>query len=166
MVVQTHAPEDAGGALCREHADTLTPMRGWSLEDRRDPVPRLFRVSDTPAPAVDDTPSRGQRRRPRLAPGPSLLDHVPAVPAVPDAPRVEDAVRTHVEVVLDATRPIEPDPEATQAMEVVEIDDDEPQPPAWYVEEEARNPRPELRYERDDESWGHIDDDPWAEEAF
>jgi hypothetical protein len=30
------------GALCRRHADALTAPRGWSLDDRREPLPRLF----------------------------------------------------------------------------------------------------------------------------
>jgi hypothetical protein len=30
------------GALCRRHADSLAPPRGWTLDDRREPVPRLF----------------------------------------------------------------------------------------------------------------------------
>jgi hypothetical protein len=28
------------GALCRRHADSLAPPRGWTLDDRREPVPR------------------------------------------------------------------------------------------------------------------------------
>jgi hypothetical protein len=33
------------GALCRRHADALVVPRGWTLDDRREPVPRLFRVA-------------------------------------------------------------------------------------------------------------------------
>ncbi len=30
------------GFLCRDHAERLTPPRGWSLLDRRSPEPMLF----------------------------------------------------------------------------------------------------------------------------
>ena len=33
------------GALCRRHADALVVPRGWTLDDRREPAPRLFRVT-------------------------------------------------------------------------------------------------------------------------
>jgi hypothetical protein len=33
------------GALCRRHADALVVPRGWTLDDRREPIPRLFRVT-------------------------------------------------------------------------------------------------------------------------
>jgi Protein of unknown function (DUF3499) len=36
------ADRPRAGALCRRHADTLVLPRGWSLDDRREAVPRLF----------------------------------------------------------------------------------------------------------------------------
>ena len=33
------------GGLCRRHADALVVPRGWTLDDRREPTPRLFRVT-------------------------------------------------------------------------------------------------------------------------
>ena len=33
------------GALCRRHADALVVPRGWTLDDRREPAPRPFRVT-------------------------------------------------------------------------------------------------------------------------
>ena len=48
------------GVLCARHADTLTPPRGWHLQDRRTRTPSLWvdrpTVTDTPLPA---TPVRG-----------------------------------------------------------------------------------------------------------
>jgi Protein of unknown function (DUF3499) len=38
------------GVLCARHADTLTPPRGWHLQDRRTGTPRLW--ADRPAVAV------------------------------------------------------------------------------------------------------------------
>jgi hypothetical protein len=36
------ADRSRSGALCRRHADSLAPPRGWTFDDRREPVPRLF----------------------------------------------------------------------------------------------------------------------------
>jgi hypothetical protein len=48
------------GMLCAEHADTLTPMRGWNLQDRRVRAPRLW----AERPRVV-TPKRSASRRAR-----------------------------------------------------------------------------------------------------
>jgi hypothetical protein len=34
---------DRAGVLCRRHADAMVVPLGWMLDDRRDPVPRLFK---------------------------------------------------------------------------------------------------------------------------
>jgi hypothetical protein len=39
------------GVLCRRHADALRPPLGWSLDDRRELTPRLFRPPELEAPA-------------------------------------------------------------------------------------------------------------------
>jgi hypothetical protein len=54
------------GVLCRRHADAMVVPLGWMLDDRREPVPQLFRPPtpvSPPASVGDDT--RGTRR-PRL----------------------------------------------------------------------------------------------------
>jgi len=43
------------GSLCRRHADALSVPKGWSIDDRRQPVPMLF-------PARDITPASGNGR--------------------------------------------------------------------------------------------------------
>jgi hypothetical protein len=63
------------GVLCVQHADALTPPRGWHLQDRRTGRPRLW--EDRPAP-----PPR-RRRRPGLA----IAD-----PAAPEKARLEPGV--------------------------------------------------------------------------
>ena len=84
--------------LCRRHADAMVVPRGWTLDDRREPTPRLFR----PAPPSDDTGSITRRRRrngDHTAPGgiPQQLDFAPPadVPPAPDTveqlPVAEDA---------------------------------------------------------------------------
>jgi hypothetical protein len=50
------------GMLCATHADTLTPLRGWTLQDRRVRAPRLW--ADRPRIT---TPSRPTTRRRRTA---------------------------------------------------------------------------------------------------
>ncbi len=50
------------GVLCRHHADAMVVPRGWSLEDRRDPTPRLFAESTgaATAPTTVERPPVGQ----------------------------------------------------------------------------------------------------------
>ena len=38
------------GMLCAHHADTITPLRGWTLVDRRTPAPRLWAERPRAAP--------------------------------------------------------------------------------------------------------------------
>jgi hypothetical protein len=47
------------GVLCRRHADAMVVPLGWMLDDRREPIPRLFKA---PAPTV--TTATRQRRSP------------------------------------------------------------------------------------------------------
>ena len=51
------------GVLCRRHADAMVVPLGWMLEDRREPVPRLF----TTRAIVSDKPLKPKRRKHRLA---------------------------------------------------------------------------------------------------
>jgi hypothetical protein len=48
---------DRAGVLCRRHADAMVVPLGWMLDDRRDPVPRLFKT-----PAQPTTAAPRQRR--------------------------------------------------------------------------------------------------------
>ena len=74
------------GVLCRRHADAMVVPRGWTLDDRREAVPRLFRVAD--AARHDGTtanhPSRGRRSRIQADVEP------PAQLAFDQAPSTED----------------------------------------------------------------------------
>ena len=77
--------------LCMKHADRLSVPRGWSIDDRRESVPRLFRP---PAPVKvqrDAAPASGQRRKSRgEAVRPKLFDREiaqePAPAPTPPAP--------------------------------------------------------------------------------
>lgn len=62
------------GLLCRRHADAMVVPVGWTLDDHREAIPRLFKVA-APRPAEPARPSdnTGRMRRPRLRQE-SLLD--------------------------------------------------------------------------------------------
>jgi hypothetical protein len=49
--------------LCRRHANAMVVPRGWTLDDRRESVPRLFRATG------EDTASQRRPRRRRRAGG-------------------------------------------------------------------------------------------------
>jgi hypothetical protein len=51
---------DRAGVLCRRHADAMVVPLGWMLDDRRDPMPRLFKA---PAQSIAAIPR--QRRATR-----------------------------------------------------------------------------------------------------
>ena len=48
--------------LCRRHADAMVVPLGWSLDDQREPVPRLFRPADPVAVVASVRPPA--RRQP------------------------------------------------------------------------------------------------------
>ena len=50
--------DDLQSGLCRVHAERLTPPRGWTIDDRRDPTLRLFR----PGPEDSRSPSKSRKR--------------------------------------------------------------------------------------------------------
>ncbi|MEI8239076.1 MAG: DUF3499 family protein [Actinomycetota bacterium] len=52
------------GVLCRRHADAMVVPLGWTLDDRRELEPRLFKSRDTASP-----PKLRRARRPRSSAG-------------------------------------------------------------------------------------------------
>lgn len=54
---------DDQNVLCQRHADALTVPRGWTLDDRREEFPRLFR----PRPVESDQTHDVRRRRRRAS---------------------------------------------------------------------------------------------------
>ncbi len=63
--------EHASGVFCKRHADAMVVPRGWTLDDRREPIPRLFRPPATPA--RPEVRSSSPRRRP-VAPAAEQLE--------------------------------------------------------------------------------------------
>lgn len=96
------------GALCRRHADALRPPRGWSLDDRRDDVPRLLRVPENPVAEPERRPAtqRQPRRRPVAVDSPDLFADGPHTasdrPAAPSAP-AEIPTETRTEIPREIT---------------------------------------------------------------
>jgi hypothetical protein len=63
------------GLLCRRHADAMVVPMGWTLDDHREAVPRLFKVREAPVAARPAGDHTGRTRRPKLQQA-SLLDLV------------------------------------------------------------------------------------------
>ena len=67
----SHVPErDHAGRLCRRHANALIVPRGWTVDDRRQPIPQLFRELER---ALDpegraNIAARSSKKKPRQAP--------------------------------------------------------------------------------------------------
>lgn len=63
------SPSPGQAVLCRRHADAMSVPRGWTIDDRREATPRLFRPR--PSPAAQPAPSAvsaSRRRSARPAP--------------------------------------------------------------------------------------------------
>lgn len=98
--------------LCRRHADAMVVPRGWTLDDRREETPRLFKPR-----ALPDKPSSTSKRSGRKA-------------ATGDAPVVE-------QLVLDGTGEIpRPSAEATHDDDTVEQPGETPWSPAFDHEDD------------------------------
>lgn len=70
------------GRLCRRHADALVVPRGWTLDDRRQAVPQLFRgVENTPdkkSNTKSDGAAKRTPKREKREDGPSLFETIEA----------------------------------------------------------------------------------------
>ena len=90
------------GVLCARHADALTPPRGWHLQDRRVPTPRLW--VDRPAPS---SPAPMPRLRVDAAHPHGEAEVVsPPPPPLPFDETSSDAPPTPVAPLLDARTPL------------------------------------------------------------
>ena len=121
-------PKDARGALCARHGESLTPPAGWTIDDRRESMPRLFKpklavVVDKP------TPAKPRRERAKAMPRPKLFDGPEDTVSPKDVVSVEEAV-------LVEERNVEP----------------KPAPPAAPVEVVTAEPEPDEGVD-DSKSW-------------
>lgn len=125
-----HEREHAG-RLCRRHADALVVPRGWTIDDRRQAIPQLFRVTDTqpePKPAKKSEPvdkkstaPKAPAKREKRDDGPSLFETIEAeLEEIEKAKVVDSAV-----VDPDETKAI---PWSPRLMSSSDDDDIEEQP--------------------------------------
>jgi len=149
------------GGLCRRHADAMVVPLGWMLDDRREPVPRLFtaaRMHDLTDELVRPRQRRGRADRSdrtlellRTAAMQLSLDDMSAGGS-PDG-EIREAGPPPIALVTDPTmampRPVvdpepEPEPEAAIEAEPEVAVEPEPEP------EVAVEPEPEMETEEQD----------------
>jgi hypothetical protein len=142
--VITVGEREITGRLCRRHANALTVPHGWTLDDRRDPNPKLFRVSDFDAAGNGETGSGTRRKkaagraspkkreRPKPEDVPSLfealrreLDEPETAPADGDRPGGDDVQEAAPAVDPDETQAI---PWSPRLGRTVEYEDGEEKP--------------------------------------
>jgi hypothetical protein len=105
---------DHAGRLCRRHANALSVPRGWTIDDRRELVPKLFvvRTSDEDeAPTAKKKKVTSAEKKPKKTvsrPRPSLFE-------ANDAQRAEADQEVDKEVVSSVDQHIE-DPDETRAI--------------------------------------------------
>ena len=101
------------GALCLRHGDAMVVPRGWTLDDRREPTPRLFRprtVDPAPAPrrrratAATDPGEQLVLETVAEVAGPSASDDPDATAAIPWLPT--GSIDDDLDGVLDARSPL------------------------------------------------------------
>jgi hypothetical protein len=101
------------GRLCRRHANALSVPRGWTIDDRRELVPKLFVVRTTdedeapPAKKKKVAPAEKKPKKAASRPRPSLFE-------ANDAQRAAENQATE-EVVTSVDQHIE-DPDETRAI--------------------------------------------------
>jgi hypothetical protein len=161
------------GVLCLRHADAMVVPLGWMLDDRREPVPRLFK----PAPAEDRAP-RPRARRPRFdrqslaelieEPAQLSLDNVvePVVVATSadevetvlepaPAPRAEPVPESVTPERVLAMVPEQSEPEVEAELDVVaDVDTAEEPEPVEEPEQEATVLPWQPRFDQSDDLSG------------
>ena len=151
--VITVGEREITGRLCRRHANALTVPHGWTLDDRRDPTPKLFRVSEFDSAAGEETgggsgrkkaggrASPRKRERPKAEDVPSLfealrreLDEPGTAPAGADRGHENPGARAGEDDDVQGAAPAV-DPDETQAIpwsprlgRTVEYEDGEEKP--------------------------------------
>ena len=94
------------GRLCRRHANALSVPRGWTIDDRRDPTPKLFRIEED-SPTVRKPRVRKVAIEKTIRERPSLFENNPEPIVAPD----------ELSIVAEATvADVVSDPDETQAI--------------------------------------------------
>jgi len=104
-------PTMQNGVICRRHADAMVVPRGWTLDDRREARPRLFKVVDT-----GRGNSTQEMRRPRTQ-KPVTIEPAPQLVFESVEPSTELIEEPADDITVGEIRPLgEHDPEETQAL--------------------------------------------------
>ena len=170
-------PIGARGVVCQKHSESLSAPRGWSFEDRREAIPRLFKTRDrgnlsavpeptteTVRPKADSTGSikrdvtgatkrdvTGSAKRPRPAdiPRPSLFAELDE--QVVETPVVPVAEVSVAEVSVVVNEPVvETVPMFVEEQVVEEPVVEEPVAEVHVVEEEVEEEVVEIPPTQDD----------------
>lgn len=120
------------GRLCRRHADALNVPRGWTLDDRRQAIPQLFKVVESApekkSPQKRDSAQKPAAKREKRDGGPSLFETIEA-----EIDEIEKAKAADVDTSQETTPSIDPDetkaiPWSPRLVVVDDEDNDEEQP--------------------------------------
>ena len=93
------APADVRGVVCARHGALLSPPRGWTLDDRRESIPRLFKPRDRGALSVVPTEVASTPKKPKRDPT-----------APTRRPKAVDLPRPRLFADLDESAPVSSSP--------------------------------------------------------
>ena len=130
--LEPDADRNRAGTLCLRHADAMVVPLGWSLEDARDPMPRLFKPAARVRPARPSRRSSGslpsrtgaKRAKPPTEEQLSLVEvpatepapeHREPAPAIPEPTIPDPAIVAHTVVAVTGVASSD-DPDATVAI--------------------------------------------------
>lgn len=112
------AEREMAGRLCRRHANALVVPRGWTVDDRRNPVRTLFRVDDPgvvgPVEAGTDRTKRARRARTTGIDTPSLFESIRRDIEAAEVARTPADAPANAAAETDAGAAVDPD--ETQAI--------------------------------------------------
>lgn len=115
----SHVPErEHAGRLCRRHANALVVPRGWTVDDRRQPIPQLFRNLDRAGIEAERTERKSKPRPKKKAGYAPTSGNEERNDSTSDEPTLFSEVgnvHTNQEVVSE-TKKIVADPDETQAI--------------------------------------------------
>jgi hypothetical protein len=117
----SHVPErEHAGRLCRRHANALVVPRGWTVDDRRQPIPQLFRELERsldPDGRGHTTSRKTQKKRKAstVTPGNVTPTPVPAEPTLFETP-ASDQLSEQEQPETQVAQNIAEDPDETRAI--------------------------------------------------
>ena len=110
---------EQAGRLCRRHADALTVPHGWTLDDRRQPIPQLFRVVESEPVAKKPAKKTPASKKEKRDGGPSLFESLEAELAEREKARAAEVSVTQDDSVVDDNGEVsidDIDPDETKAI--------------------------------------------------